>query len=201
MLSILLLWSSFCHAQKLEKYLPQGCYHTGQYKQIKTLKDVKKPLITEGSFAFDCNQGLIWHTHLPIVETAIYKIEGDHSLLREDATLQKLDNRVHRTLGKLLNNLIGGNEDYLQQNFSITEQDDAAVLAPKNKQMKKFLQALIISKSENLINIHLDVVEQDDFDIQIFSQQKLTSLDHSQCEHLPRVPLAACKILYDGTRQ
>jgi len=188
------------HAETLSSYLPEGCYHTGQYKQSKTVKDMTKPLVTEGSFAFNCHHGLIWHTQLPIIETVIYKTQGDNLVLKDDLVLPKADNRIYRALGKLLNNLIGGNDDYLQQNFTITEQVESVILTPKNKQMQKFLRKLTISKRENSLNIHLDIADQQTQDIEIFSQRRLDSFEQHQCEQLVDISQAACRLLFDGPK-
>ena len=196
----LLLVSSNSHAGALDTYLPQGCYHSGQYQQNKTLKDMTKPLVTEGSFAFNCNYGLIWHTQLPIVETAIYKTQGDYFILAKDTAPKKLDNRIYRALGKLLNNLIGGNNEYLQQNFTIDERVNSVVLTPKNKQMKKFLQTLTISSLDKGIKLHLDVADQETLDIQIFSQKSLESFEQNQCEQLADLQPKSCELLFKGLK-
>lgn len=194
---------------KLSNYLPEGCYHAGEYQQHKTLVGMDKPLITDGSFAFNCNQGLIWHTQSPITETIIYKAQGDHVIMRADGSAQVLDSRAQRALGKILNNLIGGNSDYLQQTFSILEKNSAEKdskdkensieLTPKNKQMQKFLHSLSITPQTDSVKITLQLAEQETVTIRIFARHSFTSLEQTQCEQLPKLPPQACKILFKGT--
>ena len=188
---------------KLSSYLPEGCYHAGEYQQHKTLAGMDKPLITDGSFAFNCNQGLIWHTQSPITETIIYKAQGDHVIMHADGSAQVLDSRAQRALGKILNNLIGGNSDYLQQTFSIleknsTEKDSSVELIPKNKQMQKFLHSLSITPQADSVKITLQLAEQETIAIHIFARRSFTSLEQAQCEQLSKLPPQACKILFKG---
>lgn len=195
-------------ATKLSSYLPEGCYHAGEYQQHKTLAGMDKPLITDGSFAFNCNQGLIWHTQSPITETIIYKAQGDHVIMHADGSTQVLDSRAQRALGKILNNLIGGNSDYLQQTFSTldknsvgkdnTEKENSVELTPKNKQMQKFLHSLSITPQADSVKITLQLAEQETIAIRIFARRSFTSLEQAQCELLPKLPPQACKILFKG---
>lgn len=195
----------------LSSYLLEGCYHAGEYQQHKTLAGMDKPLITDGSFAFNCNQGLIWHTQSPITETIIYKAQGDHLMVRADGSTQVLDSRAQRALGKILNTLIGGNSDYLQQTFSIVEKDSSirkensakessVELTPKNKQMQKFLHLLTITPQAESVNITLQLAEQETISIRVFARRSFTSLDQTQCEQLPKLPPQACNILFKGAQ-
>lgn len=206
--------TAWADTAKLSNYLPEGCYHAGEYQQHKTLAGMDKPLITDGSFAFNCNQGLIWHTQSPITETIIYKAQGDHVIMRADGSAQVLDSRAQRALGKILNNLIGGNSDYLQQTFSIVEKngvekastekdnkdkENSIELTPKNKQMQKFLHSLSITPQTDSVKITLQLAEQETVTIRIFARHSFTSLEQTQCEQLPKLPPQACKILFKGT--
>ena len=193
----------------LNSYLPEGCYHTGEYQQHKSLAGIDKPLMTDGSFVFNCNQGLIWHTQSPIIETIIYKAQGDHIIMHADGSTQALDSRAQRALGKILNNLIGGNSDYLQQTFSIVDKnsmennsgakENSVELTPKNKQMQKFLHSLSITPHADSVKISLQLAEQETIAIRIFARRSFTSLEQAQCEQLPKLPPQACKILFEGT--
>jgi len=194
----LITWAD---ASKLSTYLPEGCYHSGEYQQQKTLVGMDKPLITDGSFAFNCNQGLIWHTQSPITETVIYKAQRDSIIIRADGSTQVLDSRVQRALGKILNNLVGGNSEYLQQNFSMLEKDNSVELTPKNKQMQKFLHSLNIAPQTDSVNITLQLAEQETIAIRIFARRSFTNLEQTQCAQLPNLPPQACSILFKGAKQ
>ncbi len=193
-------FAAWADTTKLSGYLPESCYLAGEYQQHKTLAGMDKPLITDGSFAFNCNQGLIWHTQAPITETIIYKLQGNHVVLRADGSAQALDGRAQRALGKILNNLIGGNSDYLKQTFSIAEKNSSLELIPKNKQMQKFLHSLSITPQADSVKITLQLAEQETIAIRIFERRSFTSLEQTQCEQLPKLPPQACKILFKGTR-
>jgi hypothetical protein len=184
---------------ELSSFLPGGCYHAGEYQQHKTLAGMDKALITDGSFAFNCNQGLIWHTQSPITETIIYKAQGNQFVVRADGTTQALEGRAQRALGKILNNLIGGNSDYLRQTFSIAQKDDNVELTPKNKQMQKFLLSLSITKPHaDSVKIILQLAQQETIAIRIFARRSFTTLEQTQCEQLPKLPPLACNMLFKG---
>lgn len=185
---------------QLHSYLPEGCYHAGEYEQQKTLVGIDKPLVTQGSFAFNCNQGLIWHTQSPITETIIYKIQGEHFMLRADGSTQVLDSRVQRALGKLLTHLIGGNSGYLQETFTLIETENSVELTPKNKQMQKFLHSLSIAPQTDSVKITLQLAEQETIAIRIFSRRSFTNLEQPQCEQLANLPPQACALLFKGAR-
>jgi hypothetical protein len=114
------------------------------------------------------------------------------------------DSRAQRAMGKILNNLIGGNSDYLQQTFSIVEKEssiekeDSVELTPKNKQMQKFLHSLSITPQTDSVKITLQLAEQETIVIRIFARRSFTTLEQTQCEQLPKLPPQACKILFKG---
>lgn len=185
---------------KLTAYLPQDCYHAGQYQQQKVMSGVGKTLTTEGSFIFNCEQGLIWHTQTPIAETIVYNIQGNHFLVRADGSKHALNTRVHRSLGKILTNLMGGDEAFLRKTFLITEQQNELHLAPKNKQMKAFLHALTIVKQNETLHISLQLAEQDSITIVISGAQRFATFNQTECLTIAHHFSQACHILFQGVK-
>ena len=208
---LLLLFVSlpaFSQNADIASYLPSGCYHAGQYEQKKTVEGIDKDLNTKGTFLFNCDQGLIWNTNNPINETLIYKIQGNHSIINADGSVKTLEGRIHRELGKLLNNLIGGNAEYLHQNFTSMpfsidhidkEPEKGLELTPKSKQMQKFLRGLQIRQGKESVSITLYLGEKETTYIRIFGRQQFTEMNAAQCLDITKLS-AACDALFKGAK-
>lgn len=184
-------------AQVLEQYLPSDCYHTGQYRQAKSVQGLAAPLITTGSFVFDCNNGLIWHTQTPIVETLVYTEQGAHTHIKEHGALSDVDGRVQRALGTILNNLIAGDTEFILKNFELSALANGFVLTPKARRMKKFLNKIELQEVPTGQHVELTLFHphQELTQISITEKRVLTSLDQSKCDALGTVPPAACSTL------
>jgi hypothetical protein len=209
LLSIFLSSAVIAQDDEMTKYLPSGCYHAGEYQQKKTITGVDIALNTIGTFVFNCDQGLIWHTQTPIHETLIYKIKGRHSIINSEGIIKNLDGRIHRELGKLLTNLIGGNKEYLTQHFSSapihtdnTKKDATSgiELTPKNKQMQKFLHSLQITPDTEAVNITLFLAEKETTQIRISDLKSFSEMTQSQCIAIATLPSLACDALFKGNK-
>lgn len=180
----------------LQEYLPSGCHHAGQYRQEKTLAGLEQALITEGSFVYSCELGLIWHTAAPVTETIIYKITAEHFLLSEDNILDPLDGRVHKALGTLLNHLVGGDTAYLQRNFHLAVADNALRLNPKQKRLKKFIQYIEIIPQDQNVEITLRHNADEATQILITERQVFKTFDLDRCKTLLPEKAFACGALF-----
>lgn len=180
----------------LQGYLPSGCYHAGQYRQEKTVAGLEQPLVTAGNFLYTCDQGLIWHTAMPVTETIIYKISGEHFVLNAENHLNPLDGRVHKALGTLLNHLIGGNLDYLKRHFQTVDANDKLRLLPKQKRLKNFLQYIEIVPSADNVQINLQHSADETTRISIFATRVFESFDVDSCKVLLPEKAFACGALF-----
>jgi hypothetical protein len=194
----LLPYSALAQVDSLATYLPESCYYAGQYQQQKMLNGLDKPLLSEGSFVFNCKQGLIWHTQSPIVETIVYKTKGKPYILHENMSEQVLGSKIHQSLGNILNNLMGGNSAYLQQTFTFIENQHGLVLIPKKQQMKNFLTSLSIEKKSDSVMITLLLAENETTSIRIFDRQNFAILEEKDCAQLKNSSASACKLLFKG---
>lgn len=169
-------------AQRLQSYLPQTCYQTGFYQQQKSLAGINKVLETSGTFAFACDKGLLWHTGAPLNETLIYPLRGNSQLVDADGSSRKLSSTLQRQLGKMLNQLIGGNQRYLDKTFFIAVSDAGVRLTPRAKRMEKFLRAIDISRRDDSVTIRMQH-QGDEFTlIRVHQLQTLDQLTQAQCE-------------------
>lgn len=165
----------------LKHYLPESCYQTGRYTQQKSIAGINKLLETEGSFAFACDKGLLWHTALPLNETLVYQLQGGAQLVRADGTSQKLSGTVQRHLGQMLNHLLGGNSAYLEKTFVIAATETGIQLTPRKKRMEKFLRNIHITRSSAAVTIRMQHQGDEFTAIQVFELQPLPALTALQC--------------------
>lgn len=193
-----LSWSS--HGQTpeeveiLEKLLPTHCYHSGYFIQSHFKKRVSKPMVSYGRFLFSCRHGLIWQIKRPIDETLIYPLAEAPTRLYQD-TLKTLDDKVQTQIGELLNQLIGGNTDFISKNFSVSASAEAAILTPKRFRMKKALSNIEIHRSGAEVSIELHKKNGDRSQLSISEPNVMQTIDLDQCISNQLVPERACQIL------
>lgn len=171
-------------AQLLASYLPESCYQAGLYQQQKSLTGMTKVLETSGNFAFACDKGLLWHTGEPLNETLVYQLQGNTHLVSDAGSSKKLSGTLQRQLGKMLNQLIGGNQRYLDKTFFIAATDAGVRLTPRAKRMEKFLRAIDISRSDDSVTIRMQHQGAEFTQIRVFQLQTLERLDLAQCAQL-----------------
>lgn len=195
------LGSLFAHASSdidaFTQSLPADCYHAGQYQQAKSLEGMPAPLITHGRYVFACNNGLIWHTQSPIEETSVYTTAGDHIQFNENGDKTLLNGRVHRTVGRILNNIIGGDRHYISKNFTSAPLTDGISLIPKKRGMKKFIQSIELKSNAEGAVLVLFHPKNEFTQITISDRQVFDILDQPTCRALLRVPPQSCNTLFN----
>ncbi|WP_331352938.1 hypothetical protein [Cellvibrio sp. UBA7671] len=179
----------------LQNYLPESCYQTGRYQQEKNLAGLTKLLQTQGSFAFACDKGLLWHTAAPLNETLVYRLQGTTQLIKADGSIQKLSGTLQRHLGQMLNHLLGGDSVYLEKNFVITATESGIRLTPRKKRMEKFLRAIDIARTDADVSIRMQHQGEEYTAIRVYELQTLPALTANQCTQLTGVAASACQQL------
>lgn len=179
----------------LQNYLPESCYQTGRYEQQKSLTGLTKLLETQGSFAFACNKGLLWHTAAPLNETLVYRLQGTTQLIKADGSTQKLSGSLQRHLGQMLNHLLGGDSVYLEKTFVIAATESGIRLTPRKKRMEKFLRAIDIARTDTDVSIRMQHQGEEYTAIRVYELQLLPALTANQCTQLAGVAAHACQQL------
>lgn len=179
----------------LKNYLPESCYQTGRYQQQKKLDGLTKLLETQGSFAFACDKGLLWHTAEPLNETLVYRLQGTTQLIKADGSTQKLSGSLLRHLGQMLNHLLGGDSVYLEKNFVITATESGIRLTPRKKRMEKFLRAIDIARTDADVSIRMQHQGEEYTAIRVYELQTLPALTANQCMQSAGVAASACQQL------
>ncbi len=179
----------------LHTYLPKSCYQSGRYEQQKSLVGLTKLLETQGSFAFACDKGLLWHTAMPLNETLVYQLQGTTQLIKADGSTQKLSGSLQRHLGKMLNHLLGGDSAYLEKTFVITATESGIRLTPRKKRMENFLLAIDIARTGADVSIRMQHQGEEYTAIRVYELQTLPALTANQCVQLAGVAASACQQL------
>ncbi|ABN59867.1 outer membrane lipoprotein carrier protein LolA [Shewanella baltica] len=147
----------------------------GHFVQSRQLKVLKKPLISQGQFIFDKEQGLIWQQIKPFESLLILK---DKQLIQRDSQgrvqISKADASASAAvMGDLLPSLVramlGGNISGLSENFElhflITDKLNTEKLSPdgqwqlgltpKDPLMKKAIANMVLEGSDVLQSLVL----------------------------------------------
>ncbi|WP_413496135.1 outer membrane lipoprotein carrier protein LolA [Shewanella baltica] len=142
----------------------------GQFVQSRQLKVLKKPLISQGQFIFDKEQGLIWQQIKPFESLLILK---DKQLIQRDSQgrvqVSKADASASAAvMGDLLPSLVramlGGDISGLSENFElhflITDRLSPdgqwqLGLTPKDPLMKKAIANMVLEGSDVLQSLVL----------------------------------------------
>ncbi len=170
--------------QKLLSMLPQTCVFSGSFKQNRELVGLPVPLVSQGRFFFSCEQGLIWQTQSPINETLIYTKAQLHFSLDQNNELQVADSLIHNYLGRLLLSLMGGDIEYLQKNFAISEDQSkhALTLKPSSTALKRALQDILLQRQDKTATTRITDTNQQITLIETLQLQEFSAQLETACQ-------------------
>ncbi|BAJ04071.1 outer membrane lipoprotein carrier protein LolA [Shewanella violacea] len=145
--------------EKLSKRLELSQHAKGKFTQFRSLKVLKKPLISKGIFIFDAQLGLVWSQETPFKSTLILK---DDVLIQIDSSGRQQVSQTSgnpgagalaQTLPILFKALLGGELQTLDEHFSfyLLAADPQAPwtlgLIPKDPLMLKAIPKMILEGS------------------------------------------------------
>ncbi|AQS38474.1 Outer membrane lipoprotein carrier protein LolA [Shewanella psychrophila] len=148
--------------EKLSNRLELSQHAKGKFTQYRNLKVLKKPLISNGSFIFDAQLGLVWSQETPFKSTLILK---DDALIQIDSSGKKQVSQTSgnqgagalaQTLPTLLKALLGGKLQTLDEHFSfylLAPEPQASWtlgLIPKDSLMLKAIPQLILEGTDQV---------------------------------------------------
>ncbi len=148
--------------EKLSKRLELNQHARGKFTQYRSLKVLKKPLISKGSFIFDAQLGLVWSQEAPFKSTLILK---DDALIQIDSSGKQQVSQTRgnqgagalaQTLPILLKALLGGELQTLDEHFSfyLLAPDSQAPwtlgLIPKDPLLLKAIPQMILEGSSQI---------------------------------------------------
>jgi len=171
------------------------CAFSGDFIQTKTIAGLDKNLISNGSFYYHCQDGVIWSTLSPINETLIFSRTGNNIQIKEQE-VSNLKGRQSKLLGKLLNTMMSGNQSEIMQQFSINAVDTTNSqfeLLPKKKSLKraiKQIQLIFTKTNNNELEPELNKIN-----IQIRDRKnQLTSIESTQTNTFDSTNINSAKI-------
>lgn len=129
---VLLFIVRFSNAQAEIFSLQTSSEQQGQFVQEKHLTVLTQPFVTKGSYHYQKNLGLIWHTQQPVDSKIKITTEGV-SELQADGHFKSLT--TNSQFSELLLALFSGEQQSLQQQFTIEQQDNTLTLTPKSAQI------------------------------------------------------------------
>lgn len=123
---------------------------TGEFRQEKSAKALKRPLVSSGDFIIS-KEGIVWKTKKPfsstmvVSETSITKISADG----KKSTIDAESNAVFRGVSEMLSSIFKGDKKALEENFFVSFEDNGetwlALLSPKDKTIKSAVSSITLS--------------------------------------------------------
>lgn len=123
---------------------------TGEFKQEKSAKALKRPLISSGEFIIS-KEGIVWKTKKPfsstmvVSESAIIKISADG----KKSMINAEENSVFKGVSSMLSSIFKGDKKALEENFFVSFEDKgeswSAILLPKDKTIKSSVSSITMS--------------------------------------------------------
>lgn len=161
-LAVNLLWSPISHAeseankenslvQKLHQSYQGIRYFQSDFKQIKTVKFLSKPITSTGQFTFSPELGLVWEVKSPVwVKTLI----NDEGVFKSNSRIakQKVKDPQIKVVASILSELFSSQLDRVESQFNIKEviEDNEAgqwsvTLEAKGSLIKKAITSISIT--------------------------------------------------------
>lgn len=137
--------------QQLQQRLALADTSRGNFQQTRWLRVLKQPLFSSGRFIFAATQGMLWQQQQPFATTLILK---QQQLLQLDSqghlSIQQASaapTALASLLPTLMQALLAGNIDYLQQHFVLYLQAQSSWqlgLIAKDNQLQAVLPKLVL---------------------------------------------------------
>lgn len=135
------------------------CQFAGTFEQVKQLDGLDQGLTSTGVFYHHCEQGVIWSTLTPALETLVMRRDGKGFVITNTDQTQ-LKSRQGKFLSSLLNSLMSGDQDAIEQQFEITTMASGAVtLKPKKRTLKRAIKTIEVNKSLDNKNVDINIID------------------------------------------
>ena len=138
---------------------------TGQFKQEKSAKALKRPLVSSGAFIIS-KEGIVWQTKKPFVSTMIVS-ESAITRIGADGRKSMIDaesNTVFMSVSAMLSSIFKGDKKALEENFFVSFEDGgetwSAVLSPKDTTIKSAVSSITMSGEVAEGDFSVVVIEQ-----------------------------------------
>lgn len=148
------------------------CQFSGTFEQIKQLANFDDGLKSSGIFYHHCNNGVIWSTIQPLLETLVMRRDGKGFVINDTGSKQ-LKSRQGKFLSNLLNALMSGDQSAIEKQFELTTENDGHIrLQPKKRSLKRAIKLIEVQRSLTDKTVNITIVDRNDQKTQINSIQK-----------------------------
>lgn len=159
---------------ELEKQLQQPQNVHGNFVQQKYLKNMNKPISSQGQFVLAQNMGLLWQMKKPFVDTLRVRKNGIEQLTQ--GKWLAMQQNMQKKQIKLFLNLLGGHTVDLQSQFNMqltgTPQNWKLLLQPKTALMKQIFTQIEI-EGDSLVKKIVLAETQGDKTVMMFTNTKI----------------------------
>lgn len=159
----------------LQNILPNHCRFAGTFTQSKNLAGLPVPLHSSGTFLFDCELGLVWHTQQPVPETRVYTQQDLHFQIDANDEIENKDSVIQLYIADLLLGIMSADHDFIANNFSLITQQikasqhekegepesenksatNSVTLQPTSALLKKGLNSIRLHKTAQQLALNL----------------------------------------------
>ncbi|MGS0679935.1 outer membrane lipoprotein carrier protein LolA [Shewanella sp. 125m-7] len=139
----------------------------GKFTQYRYLKVLKKPLMSQGEFVFAKDLGVIWQQNTPFASTLILKdkqliqIDSQGNISINNADQAGSGNSLSDVMPKLLNALLSGDIEQLEQHFTLslllgektagdTPQQWQLGLRPRDPLLEKAMPQMVLAGNKQI---------------------------------------------------
>ncbi|CAO5675919.1 MAG: hypothetical protein HEEMFOPI_01150 [Holosporales bacterium] len=131
-----------------------------QFEQKKIIKDIPKPLISQGVVIIDFNKGLLWQTEKPFMQGTFLNQKGIFSVQNcQKIPLIKANESQATKISEILSKILSADFDALDffdiETMEKTQKQWKKRLTPKMDGIKNFLKAIDVIGSAHIHEVHL----------------------------------------------
>lgn len=167
---------------QINSRLTKSLITQGEFEQQKHLKVLRKPLVSQGSFTYHQNKGVIWQTLSPV--TSILLVNESHLINTQGEQL------IPATFGSVFQAMLGGDLSKLQDSFIITaKQGDSwqLQLQPKDAMLQKIIQSIELSGDNEIRALVIQESNGNRSDIHFSHIEHPQQLNPEQVAHFERL--------------
>jgi hypothetical protein len=96
----------------------------GHYKQRKSIKGFSEPLLSEGTYRIELENGVVWQQRLPFEDLLVIKAGKLYSGQGDQLVLQDVPASVSSLMAEVFTAMLAGDKQKLQRNFELSVLDN-----------------------------------------------------------------------------
>lgn len=147
--------------EKIQKTIPNSRFLSGNFEQIKTLKDVNKKFIATGKFTFNKEAGYLeWNIQKPFSNNLVFTKDKLAKISnRNEDVITSQDQPIFGEISNIFQSVFSGDfnkmREYFQIFFFSNEKGWTIGLIPNSKIVKNVISSIILKGKENINEVLL----------------------------------------------